>query len=809
MDSIKTRVITSVSQTEDMESDLLTDSNGSLRKIPIELLTEKIRKGLLNQILDPDHYPITPASDNSKTVTIDLEEGNITNTGELTEEAGIYRTPDYIEILDGMSFSNSGNQIMKFYIYDENKNFISGWNDGYSYAWRNPGTLDFFPPGAKYFKCLLSSDEPQTMTIAIGTVEEQIKAEHKRVYLADHGYVVYGDIIDDAAMHKLVIEALGLDDNEYNITEIKAPVANPHEATLALMNVGNGCVQFVDFSSMTYDADNPTVEIVCQTRGQRPLPYFCIAFNNGNGQGRVRKLRVDPDCIPVRLTSEGIEVRRNNTFSNTGSEEEYVIVNLAELKDAVDALSNGGTVYPSYIIDESARVSNEVLHNRSANSFVFAALSDIHLECYEYTRTGASHTAAALNEIKKRVPLDMITLLGDYVDGDSTDDTDQCNTELLEIRQMFYDTVRDVPSIWAVGNHDNAHYYTRDDPSDRTNGNLMYSYLGSNNRDTVIDPENRQRIYGYRDFEQQKIRVIYLNTSDVSDNTTSSSTYISNQQLTWLQNTALDFSSKSDVNNWGILFLTHYPIDWNSATQSLLTIINDYISGDGTEGAKRAEVIAAFHGHTHNYLVNTIGVSGFPSIAIPQVCFGRNNEYATDPDKPEFGEFEEDGVTPIYYAKTENSAQDTSFNIITIDRILKKIYCTNYGAGINREIQYAEYTPPVTVTITTAGEWVVGSISTTNGVFDDGANTSRVSMVTPKPVPANTVITVSASGIADGKSIYVLEYDADDNYVGNFYFYNGDSATTSATTAYIRLRSTPASDASAVDVTISYVSEST
>jgi hypothetical protein len=34
------------------------------------------------------------------------------------------------------------------------------------------------------------------------------------------------------------------------------------------------------------------------------------------------------------------------------------------------------------------------------------------------------------------------------------------------------------------------------------------------------------------------------------------------------------------------------------------------------------------------------------------------------------------------------TAEDTSFNVITIDPVARKIYADNYGAGIDREIDY-------------------------------------------------------------------------------------------------------------------------
>jgi hypothetical protein len=72
-----------------------------------------------------------------------------------------------------------------------------------------------------------------------------------------------------------------------------------------------------------------------------------------------------------------------------------------------------------------------------------------------------------------------------------------------------------------------------------------------------------------------------------------------------------------------------------------------------------------------------IGSTTIPRIAIPNACNGRENEYPADT----WGE-------DTTYPKTADTAKDTAFNIVTIDRENRKIYCTNYGAGYDREISY-------------------------------------------------------------------------------------------------------------------------
>lgn len=295
------------------------------------------------QIVDPDNYPLA-----GDIITLEVGKLDRYDGSERDGEGGL-RTPDFIQVTPGEKIypvfeelKGSDNKKFCFILYNSSQKYISTlWNDGgYPFINVPSGGSFTIPSGveAAYMRAYISVNNTEG-TLTLHNSNSTV-AEHKKIYIADHGYDIYGDEIDDPTMHKLVIRALGLDDNSYNITEIKAPTANPEEATLALMNWGNGRKQFVDFSSMTYNPEKPTVEIVCQTRSGEPLPEFSVRYNDGKGAGRVKKFAVTPDCIPIKLTSTGIEVRRNNNYDNDATDEELVTVNLADLQDKVNVIYN-------------------------------------------------------------------------------------------------------------------------------------------------------------------------------------------------------------------------------------------------------------------------------------------------------------------------------------------------------------------------------------------------------------------------------------------------------------------------------------
>lgn len=309
------------------------------------------------QITDPDNYPLQEVE--SEHTIIELESGRLSreNGSERDGVEGL-RTPDFIPVSGGEKICPvyeelSSEKLFCFLLYDSSYNYIStNWfNNEANHAYVGTGEHFTIPDniGATYLKGYISAEVTNgTLTLKNKVEPLIIKAEHKKIYVAEHGYSIYGSTIDDETMHKFVIKADGKDGNTYNITEIKAPTSNPQEATIALMNWGNGIKQFVDFSSMVYDEENPSVEIVNQTRGGKKLPTFSIRFNDGQGSGRVKKFVVHPDAIPIELTNGGIRVRKNNDYNNSGTDEEFVTVNLADLYEKVntiyEALVANGTI---------------------------------------------------------------------------------------------------------------------------------------------------------------------------------------------------------------------------------------------------------------------------------------------------------------------------------------------------------------------------------------------------------------------------------------------------------------------------------
>ena len=411
--------------------------------------------------------------------------------------------------------------------------------------------------------------------------------------------------------------------------------------------------------------------------------------------------------VSGQKTDETVRIWQDTGLTYTPADYEDRIVALEnvskslqyEVDDILSGVISGDNV-PDYVKAESTEVAEKILAIRNAKSFVFGAVSDMHTSGSnigsDTTATGVLHTGMALNTIQALTQLDALLLFGDIMEG-KFDDTGAAG--FLYVKQCFSDVAKSVPFIQMQGNHDELPADTTEEAQQK-----YYAYIGANNVGVVTDWNNQYRNYGYRDFDDRKMRVIYLNSVDVSAGEITTDAYITAAQFKWLVDTALDFSAKPDAENWAFIVCCHHPLHWNGITRYLLNILDAYkgktsgsISWEGQTiaydfGKAKAEFIAHFHGHLHNFRVDTLGDNGVVSITIPNACFYRNNEYGMTESNPaetrnNFGDLDEDGKQR-QFSKTANSANDTAFNVVVIDRQNHKIRCINYGAGIDREISY-------------------------------------------------------------------------------------------------------------------------
>lgn len=356
-----------------------------------------------------------------------------------------------------------------------------------------------------------------------------------------------------------------------------------------------------------------------------------------------------------------------------------------------------GNAVPAYVLDEAETVVDKIIETRTANSLVLLAAADIHVVADEINRAAIRDMGQGMAAIRKHVAPDGVVMFGDYNYASTPLSKAQGIDDMKYCHECVSGATVGVPTVWMDGNHDR--YETSGEH--RLTDNENYTLVGAHNGfEVTVDADNVGRNYGYIDFQKQRIRLVYLNTTDVSGGVQSPN-YISNTQYEWLANTALNMSGKDDADKWGIVVCSHFPIYAEQlstgtkifpALETLLCAYKDKAVGTVSGIAynftdAKAELIATFHGHIHNFKVTDVVTDGgnvIKAICIPNACINRENPYT--------GVYQEtdNSGDPVSYPKTANSRESTSFNAIVIDRDSKTIHAICYGAGYDRVIQYTD-----------------------------------------------------------------------------------------------------------------------
>lgn len=380
---------------------------------------------------------------------------------------------------------------------------------------------------------------------------------------------------------------------------------------------------------------------------------------------------------------------------------ENIITELRSNLEYIKANGVDAEYIPSYVKQEAERVAKNVLAVQKDNTFTFALLSDIHLDSSDYySKKSFEHAGQALKLIRSMCKIDFAATLGDYIVDGSNKSLDDGKSELLSINRQLSDSLGNVPQMRLIGPEDLliGSYYRNGGYLDL---NALFPIVGKWCSDGVFNAEDSTSGYFYKDFDKEKYRVICLNTSDIKPSdaisTNMNTAQMSLKQLRWFCQ-ALKLSDKQDCTDWKILILSHYPINYYSNFSALEEIIKAYVARtelaiiyEGTDEiacdfsrCSGGEILAMFCGELHNFKVNILDSGNIPMICIPNVSYIKNNFYSgeeyTSSDNLLYGE-------EITYDKTQGSAKDTAFCIVTIDKGDGTIYAHCYGAGYDRTIK--------------------------------------------------------------------------------------------------------------------------
>lgn len=208
--------------------------------------------------------------------------------------------------------------------------------------------------------------------------------------------------------------------------------------------------------------------------------------------------------------------------------------------------------------------------------------------------------------------------------------------------------------------------------------------------------------YGFLDIKNRKIRIFFLNTVDIPNSlpkyTQQHTKAIGQKQLDFVANN-LHFNS----NDWGVIFISHHCLYNNSGinpSNDKDTYVTDSHGGDAIKGIinafknrtsysvnstlenfgyslnidftdnKSNEVICCINGHTHK---DAHGITDNGILLISSQNAGIQDG-------------EDENGNPV--SKTKGTETETAIDIFTIDRKIKKVFATRYGAGKDREFNY-------------------------------------------------------------------------------------------------------------------------
>lgn len=352
---------------------------------------------------------------------------------------------------------------------------------------------------------------------------------------------------------------------------------------------------------------------------------------------------------------------------------------------------------PNVVKEEAeATIAKSFSHGNLGRTIRFIAVSDAHNDVNktgsysEDVLNGNKHCGQAVKYIADRIGLDFIAFLGDATWAGTAQTADTYNQKMLmndifSFNDFIADGYKGIPNIRLVGNHDQL--YTTKDTSARLWNSGAYNLFGrycDGEKDIIGG-------YGYLDLDSLKVRIIYLNTSDIPSATTAG-TYLGMTQVqkNWLCETLIDLNTKSDASSWRILILSHAPLDLLSGISDniLLAYTNGGVYESYTFNNNYAPILANVHGHVHCYSYGYMNEK-IRRFCIPNSNFVDNNHYAGRSGYEKWADTET-------YHKTANSGKDTAFSLVTIDLDNDKCYVDNYGAGIDR-IFSTNYKPSETI----------------------------------------------------------------------------------------------------------------
>lgn len=270
---------------------------------------------------------------------------------------------------------------------------------------------------------------------------------------------------------------------------------------------------------------------------------------------------------------------------------------------------------PMYTSANANKLTTVYEINRARDCFNLAFLTDTHCESFS-----SGETFNILNQINKSQVADMIVHGGDFISG-AYNGVNGYVAALLDTRSSLY-----IPNDMCMvkGNHENDTAYNL--------SNAQIALMFQNNVGNKVINENEPNgAYFYKDYPLYKIRVICLNSwHDSAGGTTTPS--FGELQETWLYNTALNVP-----DGYAVLCIAHSihgSGDANAAYVNVQNILYAFNDKGNTHGGYSFDanapgtLIGCITGHMHNDSYSS--GAGFNRITVTRAGASNSDGYAVD-----------------------------------------------------------------------------------------------------------------------------------------------------------------------------------
>jgi hypothetical protein len=421
-------------------------------------------------------------------------------------------------------------------------------------------------------------------------------------------------------------------------------------------------------NGITISGNVITINLENQAIIESGVAYFTVTLKNGSDT--------------ISTFSNYFDVDKN--YKGVNPEESRTVITeidalLQEVKDIAGIGGAEGVSVPAYVRTEAERVVKDVIAAQGTRMLNIGTIADCHVCPKNFDTSnvannnwaGAEQAITAMGLISKKIKLNAVVDTGDFINGD-----------VLTTAQGWLDIIGNFNEMRATikadeykveGNHDQGYGGSMYIPAEKS-----YPYISAYNDKLVLGDVLRG--YGYKDFDNLKVRMIILNTTEYTS-ASDSGLIVTNKQYEWFAR-ALDLSGKESPSEWQTLIVSHHPLDWSGTV--FTSILSAYEKGTSVtvngksinyNGKNSALIIGNIHGHLHNMLKGKISGTSINRWCCPNINHDYSNTYTN---------WQEANT----YVKKLGTKRATAFVVYAINLDEKTVSRIHYGAGYSDSISY-------------------------------------------------------------------------------------------------------------------------